>query len=72
MSKCRHCDSTRPTHDDIERLHDEIEHLREGLDAYRSVLSIRGDRVPYSIVDNKNLLYVKTWEQIEKVRQSSR
>lgn len=58
--------------DEIERLRREVRHLRDGINAYRSVLSISGDRMPYSIVENKNLIYVRSWEYVDSVRTQRR
>ena len=57
---------------ELQRLRDEVRHLRAGIAAYRSVISISGDRIPYSVVDNKNIAYIKIWEQVDLTRSSSR
>ena len=40
---------TATIEDELQRLRDEVRHLRAGIAAYRSVLSITGDRSPYKI-----------------------
>ena len=57
---------------ELQRLRDEVRHLRAGIAAYRSVLSLSTDSLPYSIVDNKNLMYIKAWEKVDLARCSSR
>lgn len=58
------CDDT----DHVTALEAEVRHLRAGIKAYRSVLTIAGERHPYSVVENKNLPFVRAWEQIDQTR----
>ena len=60
---------TATIEDELQRLRDEVRHLRAGIAAYRSVLSITGDRTPYSVVDNKNIIFVRSWEYVDSTRQ---
>lgn len=53
---------------DLAALEAEVRHLRAGIKAYRSVLTIAGERNPYSVVENKNLMYIRAWEQIDQTR----
>lgn len=65
---CTECVEDAPATQHVEKLEAEVKHLRAGINAYRSVLTVKDGKTPYSVIENRNILFVTTWEQVDARR----